>query len=758
MPRVFLSYCREDIAEVSRLRDDLIALGIDVWWDKNLLPGQDWKHEIREAMKQSSAVILCLSAQSLERTRSYIYPEALDAISAYRQRRPGEIFLIPVRLSRCEIPSIEIDDTRTLDRLHQVDLFPANNWDSGIRKIVESIGQAAPRLSSRADSEDSSKLQHRLPVARLGGPRPSRKRHVVPHTVFLSYSSKDTAIAGEMSAALEENGIRCWIAPRDIVPGKRYAEQIVDAIDGSRAFVLIFSSNSNISEHVIREVEKAVRQKIPIIPFRIENISPTKDMDYLISICQWIDAWSPPLEEHFIRLAQTLQSILNGSPDSISVPPPHHRPKSWVMPVGVSLTVTALAVICLTTVVWLWPKEPTPQQSAPSSEKVAPGPTQKDPDITTRDKTPSQAPTPAVDHLVTPIASVTVSNPTPSNPVPKPKPIDSAPTPLPDKKEVSKEREALDHFQEGKQLLDNKKIEEALPELLLAVQSLHSVNENHPELAQAYRVLGDIYYQERDYLKAIKVYTQSIQRKDSGIARHARGLAYRENQQYDKALADFEQATHLDDGRGRADFHLDKAILLAFQRRFIEADLAHDRATHLDPRNPNAFYLWGRTSASAMDFRKAIWAYTEAINLEPRSDFYFYRAKSYCYLGIKNPVFGEYQKAIDDYSKAIFHGRKDAETYVARGDAYRSNSDYRLAIADYDEAIQLVQKGARSKAGEALKKQAYLGRADIYLRQLEIEKAYRDALMANSLDPQDPVASKLLQRALEQKSIRDSVR
>jgi len=154
MNQVFLSYCRDDIGEVSRLRDDLIARGIDVWWDRNLLPGQDWKHELREAMKRSSAVILCLSARSLERTRSYIYTEAVDAIAAYRQRRPGEIFIIPVRLSRCEIPSVEIDDTRTLDRLQFVDLFPANRWERGIHKIVESIRQISPGLSPAAEPVD----------------------------------------------------------------------------------------------------------------------------------------------------------------------------------------------------------------------------------------------------------------------------------------------------------------------------------------------------------------------------------------------------------------------------------------------------------------------------------------------------------------------------------------------------------------------------------------------------------------------------
>jgi tetratricopeptide (TPR) repeat protein len=284
------------------------------------------------------------------------------------------------------------------------------------------------------------------------------------------------------------------------------------------------------------------------------------------------------------------------------------------------------------------------------------------------------------------------------------------------------------------------------------------INDKHPELAQANKVLGDIYYQKRDYRNAIKVYTESIQYKDTGIARHARGQAYREERQYDKALKDFEQATFLDDGRAWADFDLEKAILLAFRNHFVEADLAHEHATRLDPRNACAFFCWGRTSASARNFRKAIKEYGEAINLEPRSDFYFYRGQAYCYLGIKNPLDGEFQKAIVDYTEAINGERKDPETYVARGNAYRWTSEYRLAILDFSEAIKLTQKVSRSKDGEAFKKQAYLGRSESYLRLSEFEKALQDASMAISIDPQDRNARALQDQASREKSLRDSVR
>jgi TIR domain len=140
---VFLSYCRDNLQDVAALRDELIRAGELVWWDQDILPGQDWQFEIRQAMKAAYAFVLCLSAESQARMTSGIYPEAMDAIEAYRKYSPGTVFLIPVRLSQCDIPPIEIDSTRTLDRLQYVDLFPVAKRGYGLTRLKAAI-RAAP--------------------------------------------------------------------------------------------------------------------------------------------------------------------------------------------------------------------------------------------------------------------------------------------------------------------------------------------------------------------------------------------------------------------------------------------------------------------------------------------------------------------------------------------------------------------------------------------------------------------------------------
>jgi len=130
--------------------------------------------------------------------------------------------------------------------------------------------------------------------------------------VFISYSSPDRALANDLCQYLEALGISCWIAPRDVVPGSDFPGSIIDAIDVSRVMILIFSKSSNNSPHVIRELTRAVTRNILIIPFRIEEILPTKNMDYLINVAQWFNAMPPPPQEHFGALTETLKAHLAG--------------------------------------------------------------------------------------------------------------------------------------------------------------------------------------------------------------------------------------------------------------------------------------------------------------------------------------------------------------------------------------------------------------------------------------------------------------
>jgi hypothetical protein len=134
------------------------------------------------------------------------------------------------------------------------------------------------------------------------------------HDVFVSYSAKDKPTADAVCATLEAKGIRCWVAPRDILPGMDWGEAIIDAINSSRVIVLVFSSNANESRQIKREVERAVNKGIPIIPFRIENVPLSKSLEYFISSPHWLDAITPPMEQHLQYLGDTVNLLIQRMP------------------------------------------------------------------------------------------------------------------------------------------------------------------------------------------------------------------------------------------------------------------------------------------------------------------------------------------------------------------------------------------------------------------------------------------------------------
>jgi hypothetical protein len=169
------------------------------------------------------------------------------------------------------------------------------------------------------------------------------------HDVFISHSSQDRDVADAACVALEQRGFRCWIAPRDILPGQDYGEAIVDAIRGSRLFLLIFSAATADSPQVKREVERAASQGLPIIPFRIADVQPAKSLEYFISSAHWLDALTPPIAPHLDYLGDTIAQLLDkGGPGPLmpTLPPrplPRRRAQGW-MPIAVTAAAGVAAI------------------------------------------------------------------------------------------------------------------------------------------------------------------------------------------------------------------------------------------------------------------------------------------------------------------------------------------------------------------------------------------------------------------------------
>ena len=175
------------------------------------------------------------------------------------------------------------------------------------------------------------------------------------HDVFISYASADKLIAFTICEALENGGVKCWIAPRDILVGS-YGAAIIKAINHSKLMVLVLSSHANQSEHVHREIERAADKGITIYPFRIEDVLPSEDLELFISSEQWFDAFPSPHEKLELLIenvklllgksGRPLQSHPSGTPWSIKLK--KVAPLWWVAVITGGLILLLIG--------WIWSK------------------------------------------------------------------------------------------------------------------------------------------------------------------------------------------------------------------------------------------------------------------------------------------------------------------------------------------------------------------------------------------------------------------
>lgn len=129
------------------------------------------------------------------------------------------------------------------------------------------------------------------------------------HDVFISYSTKDKVTADAICHILEENDMRCWIAPRNISSGQPYAEEILNAIKSTKIVVLVFSSNSQASQFVQKEINLSFSNSKPIISFVIDKSLPQGDLEFYLKTNHWLDAYPEP-EIVFSKLVKDASRLI----------------------------------------------------------------------------------------------------------------------------------------------------------------------------------------------------------------------------------------------------------------------------------------------------------------------------------------------------------------------------------------------------------------------------------------------------------------
>lgn len=131
--KVFLCHSSKDKMLVREVYRKLHAESwLRPWLDEeNLLPGEDWELEIEEAVKTSDAVIVFLSNNSVTK-QGYVHKELRMALDAAQEKPERMVFIIPLRLEECDVPS-------RLSGLQWVDYFPHEHRDEKYKRLQRAL-------------------------------------------------------------------------------------------------------------------------------------------------------------------------------------------------------------------------------------------------------------------------------------------------------------------------------------------------------------------------------------------------------------------------------------------------------------------------------------------------------------------------------------------------------------------------------------------------------------------------------------------
>lgn len=138
---------------------------------------------------------------------------------------------------------------------------------------------------------------------REGGPEMGKK-------VFISHSSADADFAMQLCSIFEEEGLGCWIAPRDIPYGSEWAGEITEAIKRSAVMIFILTKNSNQSHQVVKEINTALQNNVTIIPIKLDEIKMNASLSYYLLNLHWLKLKDVKEEEEIRRLALRVKNYI----------------------------------------------------------------------------------------------------------------------------------------------------------------------------------------------------------------------------------------------------------------------------------------------------------------------------------------------------------------------------------------------------------------------------------------------------------------
>ncbi|MFM6321010.1 MAG: tetratricopeptide repeat-containing serine protease family protein, partial [Microcystis panniformis] len=245
--------------------------------------------------------------------------------------------------------------------------------------------------------------------------------------------------------------------------------------------------------------------------------------------------------------------------------------------------------------------------------------------------------------------------------------------------------------------------------------------------------------------EAIKAFDEAIKQNDPKnvyLAWYGKGLALFELREHQPAIEALQQAINtLPKREDLKKFHSSilqrQSVVYSYlgdfstsagrereaRENYEQALSVINQAISLVPNNPNHYNEKSSVLSRLKRYDEGLAAITQAIDLAPRAVWY----------GNRGNLYREQQKyklALDDYNKAIELNPNHAGAYYNRGLLYSDQKKYDLALSDYDKAIEINHNYA----------EAYVNRGVLYRLQEKYELALADYDKAIELNRNDAVA------------------
>lgn len=256
----------------------------------------------------------------------------------------------------------------------------------------------------------------------------------------------------------------------------------------------------------------------------------------------------------------------------------------------------------------------------------------------------------------------------------------------------------------------------------LATESRHI--ENNPKDADAFYQRGVTNYDLDEYDKAITDFGISISLNPEHKGAYLkRGSAYIEKQDYKRAITDLTKAVEL--SPLSTDSYLMRGMAYLFAGQYSASIDDLSRAIAINPAYKSAYINRGFAYISRKEYADAINDFKTALSLNPKSKSADLSA--YTNLGGAYNRIGDFDRALESYTRVLAIDPKDIEGYLNRARVYIDKADYPKAIADANLAIKINSKYAS----------AYRVRGDAYGANGELDKAIKDFDKAIEINPAD---------------------